>query len=183
MLTGHVSSVLYCFLYVYQESEGQGCPFCRCEIKGTEPIVVDPFHPKASGASFAGFQGSSRAEAAGNDEEEDDRLEEHLVMSRLACSKVRGLYTNIRLTKTDLISGRCRTLLYLFIVGNFIHCHVSSLYFVSVCRLSALHPQCRSCLQCPPGWTSYSKDPPAPTVHRVQEPQLRWVDEVLEVWS
>uniref|UniRef100_A0A671W4N7 E3 ubiquitin-protein ligase CBL n=1 Tax=Sparus aurata TaxID=8175 RepID=A0A671W4N7_SPAAU len=75
-------------LTAWQESEGQGCPFCRCEIKGTEPIVVDPFHPKASGASFAGFQGSSRAEAAGNDEEEDDRLEEHLVMSRLACSKV-----------------------------------------------------------------------------------------------
>ncbi|CAJ1063339.1 E3 ubiquitin-protein ligase CBL-like [Xyrichtys novacula] len=76
-------------LTAWQESEGQGCPFCRCEIKGTEPIVVDPFHPKASGASFAGFQGSSRAEAAGNDEEEDDRLEDqHLVMSRLACSKV-----------------------------------------------------------------------------------------------
>lgn len=82
-----------CFLCVCarQESEGQGCPFCRCEIKGTEPIVVDPFHPKASGASFAGFQGSSRAEAAANDEEEDDRLEDqHLVMSRLACAKVRG---------------------------------------------------------------------------------------------
>ncbi|KAM4726136.1 E3 ubiquitin-protein ligase CBL-like [Anableps anableps] len=76
-------------LTAWQESEGQGCPFCRCEIKGTEPIVVDPFHPKASGASFVGFQGSSRAEAAGNDEEEDDRLEDqHLVMSRLACSKV-----------------------------------------------------------------------------------------------
>lgn len=76
---------------VRQESEGQGCPFCRCEIKGTEPIVVDPFHPKASGASFAGFHGSSRAEAAANDEEEDDRLEDQsLVMSRLACSKVRG---------------------------------------------------------------------------------------------
>uniref|UniRef100_A0A3P8SNQ3 E3 ubiquitin-protein ligase CBL n=1 Tax=Amphiprion percula TaxID=161767 RepID=A0A3P8SNQ3_AMPPE len=76
-------------LTAWQESEGQGCPFCRCEIKGTEPIVVDPFHPKASGASFAGFQGSSRAEAAGNEEEEDDRLEDqHLVMSRLACTKV-----------------------------------------------------------------------------------------------
>uniref|UniRef100_A0A665TKJ8 E3 ubiquitin-protein ligase CBL n=1 Tax=Echeneis naucrates TaxID=173247 RepID=A0A665TKJ8_ECHNA len=76
-------------LTAWQESEGQGCPFCRCEIKGTEPIVVDPFHPKASGASFAGFQGSSRAEVAGNDEEEDDRLEDqHLVMSRLACTKV-----------------------------------------------------------------------------------------------
>lgn len=179
MLSGHVSRVSYCFLCVYQESEGQGCPFCRCEIKGTEPIVVDPFHPKASGASFAGFQGSSRAEAAGNDEEEDDRLEEHLVMSRLACSKVRGLHTNIRLTKTDLTS-HCRTGLHriLFIVGNF-KSHSFMPFVISICcvlsvyRLSALHPQCLSCLQCPPGWTSYSKDPPAPTVHRVREPQLR----------
>ncbi|RVE64277.1 hypothetical protein OJAV_G00144100 [Oryzias javanicus] len=76
-------------LTAWQESEGQGCPFCRCEIKGTEPIVVDPFHPKASGASFAGFQASSRAEAAANEEEEDDRLEDqHLVIGRLACAKV-----------------------------------------------------------------------------------------------
>lgn len=29
-----------------QDSEGQGCPFCRAEIKGTEQIVVDPFDPK-----------------------------------------------------------------------------------------------------------------------------------------
>ncbi|XP_026016640.1 E3 ubiquitin-protein ligase CBL-like isoform X2 [Astatotilapia calliptera] len=74
---------------VTQESGGQGCPFCRCEIKGTEPIVVDPFHPKATGASFAGFQGSSRAEAASNEEEEDDWLEDQqLVMIWLACTKV-----------------------------------------------------------------------------------------------
>ena len=34
-------------LHFKQDSEGQGCPFCRCEIKGTEQIVVDPFddHP------------------------------------------------------------------------------------------------------------------------------------------
>lgn len=30
---------------VAQESNGRGCPFCRCEIKGTEPIVVDAFQP------------------------------------------------------------------------------------------------------------------------------------------
>lgn len=29
-----------------QDSEGQGCPFCRCEIKGTESVVVDPFDPR-----------------------------------------------------------------------------------------------------------------------------------------
>ncbi|XP_053702289.1 E3 ubiquitin-protein ligase CBL-like isoform X1 [Synchiropus splendidus] len=76
-------------LTAWQESEGQGCPFCRCEIKGTEPIVVDPFHPKAGGASFAGFQASSRADTVCNEEEDDERLEDQsLVMSRLACSKV-----------------------------------------------------------------------------------------------
>ncbi len=30
---------------ILQESEGQGCPFCRAEIKGTELVVVDPFEP------------------------------------------------------------------------------------------------------------------------------------------
>uniref|UniRef100_A0A671LSJ5 E3 ubiquitin-protein ligase CBL n=1 Tax=Sinocyclocheilus anshuiensis TaxID=1608454 RepID=A0A671LSJ5_9TELE len=34
----------------WQDSDGQGCPFCRCEIKGTEPIVVDPFDPRNVGA-------------------------------------------------------------------------------------------------------------------------------------
>ncbi|KAG7278174.1 hypothetical protein CRUP_002134 [Coryphaenoides rupestris] len=59
------------------------------QIKGTEPIVVDPFRPKVTGASFAGFQGPCRAEANGTEEDEDDRLEDqHLVMSRLACSKL-----------------------------------------------------------------------------------------------
>ncbi|KAG0722204.1 E3 ubiquitin-protein ligase CBL-B [Chionoecetes opilio] len=32
-------------LTLWQDSEGQGCPFCRAEIKGTETIVVDPFDP------------------------------------------------------------------------------------------------------------------------------------------
>lgn len=86
---GQGQGVLNPFPFDRQESEGQGCPFCRCEIKGTEPIVVDPFHPKANGASFAGFQASGRAEAAAIDEEEDDRLEDQqLMMSHLACSKV-----------------------------------------------------------------------------------------------
>ncbi|KAG5268316.1 hypothetical protein AALO_G00211210 [Alosa alosa] len=45
-------------LTAWQESEGQGCPFCRCEIKGTEPIVVDPFDPKDnSGCSYGGAGG------------------------------------------------------------------------------------------------------------------------------
>ncbi|XP_076738201.1 E3 ubiquitin-protein ligase CBL-like [Maylandia zebra] len=89
LLCLYLLTLLCLSVCAFQESEGQGCPFCRCEIKGTEPIVVDPFHPKATGASFAGFQGSSRAEAAGNEEEEDDRLEDQqLIMIWLACTKV-----------------------------------------------------------------------------------------------
>ncbi|KAL6471053.1 hypothetical protein MHYP_G00197030 [Metynnis hypsauchen] len=80
-------------LTAWQESEGQGCPFCRCEIKGTEPIVVDPFDPKDnSGGSYGGCRGMSGAEGAPSpsyDDDDDDRLEDpHLMMSKLACSKV-----------------------------------------------------------------------------------------------
>uniref|UniRef100_A0A8D8SJB8 E3 ubiquitin-protein ligase CBL n=1 Tax=Cacopsylla melanoneura TaxID=428564 RepID=A0A8D8SJB8_9HEMI len=35
-----------CLTSWQQDSDGQGCPFCRAEIKGTEQIVVDPFDPK-----------------------------------------------------------------------------------------------------------------------------------------
>ena len=32
-------------LSLWQDSEGNGCPFCRAEIRSTEMIVVDPFNP------------------------------------------------------------------------------------------------------------------------------------------
>jgi len=35
-----------------QESNGRGCPFCRCEIKGTEPVVIDAFQPLPLAASI-----------------------------------------------------------------------------------------------------------------------------------
>uniref|UniRef100_A0A672ZQC4 E3 ubiquitin-protein ligase CBL n=1 Tax=Sphaeramia orbicularis TaxID=375764 RepID=A0A672ZQC4_9TELE len=79
-------------LTAWQESEGQGtgCPFCRCEIKGTEPIVVDPFDPKDnSGGSCRGTFGAEGAPSPSYDDDDDDRLEDpHLMMSKLACSKV-----------------------------------------------------------------------------------------------
>ncbi|KAJ8388339.1 hypothetical protein AAFF_G00134930 [Aldrovandia affinis] len=77
----------------WQESEGQGCPFCRCEIKGTEPIVVDPFNPKdpSGGPSGCGpcSYGPEGALSPCYDDDDDDRLEDpHLMMSKLACTKV-----------------------------------------------------------------------------------------------
>uniref|UniRef100_A0A672GUI4 E3 ubiquitin-protein ligase CBL n=1 Tax=Salarias fasciatus TaxID=181472 RepID=A0A672GUI4_SALFA len=79
-------------LTAWQESEGQGtgCPFCRCEIKGTEPIVVDPFDPKDnSGGCGRGTFGAEGAPSPSYDDDDDDRLEDpHLMMSKLACTKV-----------------------------------------------------------------------------------------------
>ena len=40
-------SDIFCALCLFsrptQDSDGQSCPFCRCEIKGTEQVIVDPF--------------------------------------------------------------------------------------------------------------------------------------------
>lgn len=85
-------SSLQSHLAVLQESEGQGtgCPFCRCEIKGTEPIVVDPFDPKDnSGGSCRGSYGTEGAPSPSCEDDDDDRLEDpHLMMSKLASAKV-----------------------------------------------------------------------------------------------
>ncbi|XP_066992387.2 E3 ubiquitin-protein ligase CBL-B-B isoform X2 [Anabrus simplex] len=50
----------------WQDSEGQGCPFCRAEIKGTEQIVVDPFDPKRQ------HKAGSNGNLVDLDEDEED---------------------------------------------------------------------------------------------------------------
>lgn len=69
-----------CFT-AWQESDGQGCPFCRCEIKGTEPIIVDPFDPRNEGSKcfFLDQQSSPLLDL----DDEEDR-EDCLVMNGLA---------------------------------------------------------------------------------------------------
>ncbi|XP_018415528.1 PREDICTED: E3 ubiquitin-protein ligase CBL-B isoform X1 [Nanorana parkeri] len=64
----------------WQESDGQGCPFCRCEIKGTEPIIVDPFDPRDENRICS-------LDSLGTpilDFDEEDEREECLIMNRLA---------------------------------------------------------------------------------------------------
>ncbi|KAF3706812.1 E3 ubiquitin-protein ligase CBL-B [Channa argus] len=65
----------------WQESDGQGCPFCRCEIKGTEPIIVDPFDPRNDGTKcFVLDQHSCHILELDDDEDREDCL----VMNGLA---------------------------------------------------------------------------------------------------
>lgn len=74
--------------FALQESEGQGCPFCRCEIKGTEPIVVDPFDPRGSGSLLR--QGAEGAPSPNYEDDDDERADDSLfMMKELAGAKVR----------------------------------------------------------------------------------------------
>ncbi|KAK6623231.1 hypothetical protein RUM43_009083 [Polyplax serrata] len=57
----------------WQDSEGQGCPFCRAEIKGTEQIVVDPFDPKRQHRA-----GSGAANALVDLDDDEEVPESHL---------------------------------------------------------------------------------------------------------
>lgn len=69
------------FVFV-QESDGQGCPFCRCEIKGTEPIIVDPFDPRDEGSRCCSIIDPFGMPML--DLDDDDDREESLMMNRLA---------------------------------------------------------------------------------------------------
>ncbi|XP_033002571.1 E3 ubiquitin-protein ligase CBL-B isoform X3 [Lacerta agilis] len=69
-------------LTAWQESDGQGCPFCRCEIKGTEPIIVDPFDPRDENSRCCSIMDSFGIPML--DLDDDDDREESLMMNRLA---------------------------------------------------------------------------------------------------
>ncbi|KAF4519507.1 hypothetical protein B566_EDAN010692 [Ephemera danica] len=69
----------------WQDSEGQGCPFCRAEIKGTEQIVVDPFDPKRQ----------HRASSTGNLVElDDDDEDHHMFVATLPRDKVHASHSS-----------------------------------------------------------------------------------------
>lgn len=60
-----------------KDSDGQGCPFCRTEIKGTEQVVVDPFDPR--GTARTGIRNSPSVD------EDDDAFEVVNTCCRIIC--------------------------------------------------------------------------------------------------
>ncbi|XP_043281436.1 E3 ubiquitin-protein ligase CBL-B isoform X2 [Venturia canescens] len=64
-------------LTAWQDSEGQGCPFCRAEIKGTEQIVVDPFDPQRT--HRPGAQSASASNASTPTRDLDPDTEEDIM--------------------------------------------------------------------------------------------------------
>lgn len=66
----------------WQDSNGVGCPFCRSEIKGTEPVVVDPFEPLtkpkhiASNPSHTTASQSNTSSLGTPDDDDDSTFED-----------------------------------------------------------------------------------------------------------
>lgn len=64
-----------------QKSDGHTCPYCRCDIRGTESILIEPYLPVRD----------RRPEGNEEDDEDEDEEEDHedveLVMKKLACMK------------------------------------------------------------------------------------------------
>ncbi|XP_067874574.1 E3 ubiquitin-protein ligase CBL-like isoform X4 [Heterodontus francisci] len=73
-------------LTAWQESDGHTCPFCRCEIKGTEPVVVDPFRPRLeqSRVSEDPRPAAPPAEDEQEEEEEDNFEDVAVLVNKLA---------------------------------------------------------------------------------------------------
>ncbi|KAH8394995.1 hypothetical protein KR215_004033 [Drosophila sulfurigaster] len=67
------------------DSEGQGCPFCRAEIKGTEQIVVDAFDPRKQ---------HNRNATNGRHQQQDDDDTEDMGDFNIATSSLHALSTS-----------------------------------------------------------------------------------------
>ncbi|XP_066539743.1 E3 ubiquitin-protein ligase CBL-C [Hoplias malabaricus] len=63
----------------WQKSDGHTCPYCRCDIRGTESILIEPYLPTRSTAEW-------REEEEDEDEDEDHEDVEQ-VMKKLAAMK------------------------------------------------------------------------------------------------
>uniref|UniRef100_A0A1L8E318 E3 ubiquitin-protein ligase CBL n=1 Tax=Nyssomyia neivai TaxID=330878 RepID=A0A1L8E318_9DIPT len=72
------------------DSEGQGCPFCRAEIKGTEQIVVDAFDPRKQ---------HNRNSANGKQQNIDDDDNEDLGDFNIATSSLHALSNSLSRTE------------------------------------------------------------------------------------
>lgn len=64
----------------WQKSSGHTCPYCRCDIRGTESILVEPYLP-------SGNQWEDEEEEGEDDVEEDDHEDIELMVKEMAALK------------------------------------------------------------------------------------------------
>ncbi|XP_048067596.1 E3 ubiquitin-protein ligase CBL-C isoform X3 [Megalobrama amblycephala] len=69
----------------WQKSDGHTCPYCRCDIRGTESILIEPYLP--AGGRRAGGNEEEDEDEDEDEDDEDDHEDVELVMKKLACMK------------------------------------------------------------------------------------------------
>lgn len=67
-----------------QKSDAHTCPYCRCDIKGTESILVEPYRPARD--TTVGRREEDE-EDDDDDDDDDDHEDVELVMKKLAAMK------------------------------------------------------------------------------------------------
>ncbi|XP_058241656.1 E3 ubiquitin-protein ligase CBL-C isoform X2 [Hemibagrus wyckioides] len=74
----------------WQKSDAHTCPYCRCDIKGTESILIEPYRSKRD-TTFQKRDDEENEEEDEDDDDDDDDDEDHedveLVMKKLAAMK------------------------------------------------------------------------------------------------
>ncbi|KAF4103183.1 E3 ubiquitin-protein ligase CBL-C [Onychostoma macrolepis] len=65
----------------WQKSDGHTCPYCRCDIRGTESIFIEPYLPARD------RRAGGKEEEEEDEDEEEDHEDVELVMKKLACMK------------------------------------------------------------------------------------------------
>ncbi|XP_053487555.1 E3 ubiquitin-protein ligase CBL-C isoform X2 [Ictalurus furcatus] len=68
----------------WQKSDAHTCPYCRCDIKGTESILVEPYRPTRD--TTVGRREEDE-EDDDDDDDDDDHEDVELVMKKLAAMK------------------------------------------------------------------------------------------------
>ncbi|XP_069041428.1 E3 ubiquitin-protein ligase CBL-C isoform X2 [Lepisosteus oculatus] len=74
-------------LHAWQKSDSHSCPFCRCDIRGTELIAIDPFNPPSNGRAG---QSAEQGDEDEDEDDEDDLEDVDQVMEELALMKKAG---------------------------------------------------------------------------------------------
>ncbi|XP_030641235.1 E3 ubiquitin-protein ligase CBL-C [Chanos chanos] len=64
----------------WQKSDGHTCPYCRCDIRGTESILIEPYLP-------ARERRAGKREEDEDEEEDEDHVDVAQVMEKLATMK------------------------------------------------------------------------------------------------
>ncbi len=122
-----------------QKSDGHTCPYCRCDIRGTESILVEPYLPVRD------RRAGGKEEEEEDDDDEDDHEDVELVMKQLACMK------KVRVCNIGIRNSLLANLKITFFCEDFMKCYAIC-YLVCLESIQLLLSQgkqelikCRNC--------------------------------------